>query len=285
MDRSRLSAITDEIGKTAADSIAFAKQYGLQFVELRSVPETRKEYAFLPEPDLKATAASFAANGLKVSFLNSSMLKFQFPGTETPRRQQETEERRAARQAAGAKRFENRAEELKRAINAAHIVGTDKLRVFTGTRVADPKSIFPRLADILGEMAFVADREKVTLLVENEGSCNVATSTELVDLMKLLPAKGIGINWDPQNELGHKVTPFPDGYNLLPKKRILNVQVKGKGVMPESDQTLDWLAIVRQLDKDGYKGKIGLETHIFDGTLIQAAHTSIREMIRIVEAV
>ena len=36
------------------------------------------------------------------------------------------------------------------------------------------------------------------------------------------------------------------------------------------------------LDKDGYKGKIGLETHLFDGTLIAAAHTSMEEIMRIV---
>src|SRR6266545_2105994 len=90
IDRSRISAITDEIGKTADDAIAFAKQYNLQWVELRSVPETRKEYAFLPEPELKAAAASFANAGLKVSFLNSSMLKFGWPGTEPVRRREET---------------------------------------------------------------------------------------------------------------------------------------------------------------------------------------------------
>src|SRR6266542_4216879 len=280
-DKTRLSAITDEIGKTSADAIEFAKQYNLQWVELRSVPETRKEYAFLPEPELKAAAASFANAGLKVSFLNSSMLKFGWPGTEPVRRREETEEKRAQRLAGEAKRFENRMQDLKRAIHAAHVLGVHKIRVFTGSRVADPASIYPRIADILGEMAFVAEKEKVNLLVENEGSCNVGTSSELAAIAKLLPSKAIGINWDPQNVLGLKEVPFPDGYALLPKKRLMNVQIKGKGVM-EGPQKLDWAAIIHALEKDGYKGKVGLETHIFDGTLIQASHTSIREILRIV---
>jgi sugar phosphate isomerase/epimerase len=157
--------------------------------------------------------------------------------------------------------------------------------VFTGMRVADPQRMMPRIADVLGAMAFVAEKEKVQLLVENEGACNVATSAELADLMKLLSSKAVGINWDPQNVIAHKEVAYPDGYNLLPKKRIGNVQIKGKGVMPESDQKLDWRAIMAAMNKDGYKGKFGLETHIFDGTLIPSAHISIKEILRMVDEV
>jgi sugar phosphate isomerase/epimerase len=52
--------------------------------------------------------------------------------------------------------------------------------------------------------------------------------------------------------------------------------------MPTSPEKLDWKAIMHAMDKDGYKGKIGLETHIFDGTLIEAAHVSMKEMMRII---
>ena len=97
-DRSRISAITDEIGKTPDDSIAFAKQYNLQWIELRNVPGG-KEYISLDEPSLKAAAASFKANGLKVSFLNSSLMKFAWPGIEPARRRQETEQAAAMRKA------------------------------------------------------------------------------------------------------------------------------------------------------------------------------------------
>ncbi|MFB3825587.1 MAG: sugar phosphate isomerase/epimerase family protein [Bryobacteraceae bacterium] len=282
IDRSCLSPITDEVGKTAADSIAFAKQYGLKWVELRSVPETRKEYAFLPEPEVKAAAAALGAAGLKVSFLNTGLLKFPWPGMTPVRRRQETPEAAARRQEAERVRFERRLEDLRTAIRAAHIFGVDKVRVFTGSRVAEPETALPRVAEIIGEMAQIAGREKIYLLVENEGSCNIASSAETAALMKLVPSKWVGINWDPQNTLGTKETPFPDGYNLLPKKRILNVQVKGRGIMPASTQKLDWKSIIQALERDGYTGKIGLETHIFDGTLIEASHISIKELIRLV---
>lgn len=285
IDRTSLSPITDEIGKTADDAVAFARHYGLEWVELRVVPETRKEYAFLPEPEVKAAAASLKRHGLRVSFLNSSLLKAAWPGTEPVRRRRETPEALAKRLAAGEARFNRRLEDLRTAIRNAHILGVDKIRVFTGARVADPRALFPRIADVLGEMAFVAEREKIHLAIENEGSCNIASSAELADILKALPSKWIGLNWDPQNTLGTREIPFPDGYEMLPKKRILNVQVKGRGIMPSSDQRLDWKAIIQALQRDNYKGKIGLETHIFDGTLIEASHVSIKELLRIVDEV
>jgi sugar phosphate isomerase/epimerase len=60
------------------------------------------------------------------------------------------------------------------------------------------------------------------------------------------------------------------------------VQIKGKGIMPASSQKLDWKAIFQALVRDDYEGKIGLETHIFDGTLIEASHISMKEILRIV---
>jgi sugar phosphate isomerase/epimerase len=69
---------------------------------------------------------------------------------------------------------------------------------------------------------------------------------------------------------------------VLPKKRMLNLQFKGKGIMDKSPEKLDWAAIVKALDKDGYEGELGLETHLFDGTLIAAAHESMETMMRIV---
>ena len=198
------------------------------------------------------------------------------------RKRQETPEAKAKREAAEKARFDRRMEDLKTAIRNAHILGVDKVRVFTGVRVAEPHTVFPRIAEVIGEMAYVAGKEKIYLAIENEGSCNVASSQELADILKMIPSKWVGLNWDPQNTLGTKEKPFPDGYNVLPRKRMLNVQIKGKGVMPASDQKLDWKAIMQALQKDGYAGKIGLETHIFDGTLIEAAHVSIKEILRIV---
>jgi sugar phosphate isomerase/epimerase len=281
-EKSRISAITDEIGKTTEESIAFAHQYGLQYVEIRNPPGNKKEYFMLGEAEIKADAARFATEGLKVSFVNTSLLKFAWPGTEPVRRRAEDGAAREKRLASEKARWDHRLDDLRSAIRCAQTMGCDKVRVFTGSRVEDPTTMYARIAETIGgELAAVAAKEKVYLLIENEGSQNVGTSAELAAAMKGIRSKWVGMNWDPHNAYG-KETSYPDGYALLPKSRLLNVQVKAKGVMPSSPEKEDWKAIMKALDKDGYKGRIGLETHIFDGTLIAAAHASMEEIMRIV---
>ena len=281
IDRSRLSAITDELAKTPDEAIDFAKRYRLQFLELRNVPRG-KEYAFLPEAEVKLAAAQFARNNVRISFLNSSLLKFQWPDTEPAKPRNETEAARAKRLETEAARFARRVEDLKTACNNCHILGVDLLRVFTGIRVAEPEKLTPRIVDVIGEMERVAAKEKIRLLIENEGSCNVATSAELAALLKQLPSKWIGANGDSLNGVGFGEKPFPEGYEALPRERILNVQVKGKQIL-EFPERMDWKPVFRRLEKDGYQGKIGLETHIFGEGQIAASHAAMQELVRIVE--
>jgi L-ribulose-5-phosphate 3-epimerase len=281
IDRSRISAISDEIGKTPQSAIDFAKQYDLQFLELRNVPGG-KEYSFLPEEDAKNAAADFARNGIRISFMNSSLLKFAWPGTEPARKRQESDQARVRRLQAESDRFARRMDDLRTAIRNCHILGVDLLRIFTGSRVAEPEKLYPRIVDVIGEMSLVAEKEKIHLLIENEGSCNIATSAELSKLLKLIPSKWVGINWDSLNGLSLHENPFPDGYQVLPKKRIRNVQIKGKTLL-DYPEKLDWKTIFRTLEKDGYQGKIGLETHIFGEGQIAASHSSMKEILRIVQ--
>jgi sugar phosphate isomerase/epimerase len=263
------------------EAIVFAHRYGLQFVEIRNPPGSRKEYFSLSEPEIKVDAVRFRNEGLKVSFVNTSLLKFGWPGSEPVRRRPEEPAAHEKRLASEKALWDRRMEDLRKALRCAQIMGADKVRVFTGSRVADPQTMFPRIAEALGEMALAAEKEKIYLLIENEGSQNVATSAELAGIMKVIGSRRVGMNWDPHNAYGRE-TSFPDGYALLPKKRLLNVQVKAKGVMPDSPEKEDWKAIMLALAKDGYQGKIALETHIFDGTLIAAAHKSMDEIMRIV---
>lgn len=280
--KANISAITDEIGKTQADAIAFAHQYGLQWVELRHVPETKKEFAFLTEPELKRWAAELAANKLKVSFLNTSLLKFTWPGMEPVRPPKETDEQRATRVAAEQKRWERRKDDVASAVAAANILGVDKIRVFTGTRVEHPETTYKQIVQVMEELAPIAEKNKVRLLIENENSQNIGTATEVKDIMSMLPSKTVGFNWDPQNALALKEVPWPDGYSVLPKDRMLNAQFKGKGLLDDSPEKLNWKAVLEAMQKDGYRGHIGLETHIFDATLIEKAHESMKNILHIV---
>ena len=274
--RAHISAITDEIGNTQADAIDFAQHYGLQWVELRNVPETKKEFAFLTEPELKRWATQLAVAKLKVSFLNTSLLKFTWPGLTPAKPRKETDDQRSTREALEQKKWERRREDTAAALRAANILGVDKVRVFTGERVANPETAYPLIVRTMEELIPLAEAARVHLLIENESTQNIGTSAETKAIMELLPSKTMGINWDPQNALALKEIPWPDGYAQVPKDRMLNAQFKAKGLIDDSPEKLNWKAIMEAMQKDNYRGQIGLETHIFDGTLIEKAHESMK---------
>jgi sugar phosphate isomerase/epimerase len=261
--KARISAITDEIGLTQADAIEFAKQYGLQWVELRNVPGSNRDFAFLTEPELKRFAAELAANKLKVSLLKTSLLKFAWPPDPD----------------ADAKRWERRRDDLARAIAAAQIFGVDKIRVFTGARLADPAMAYPAIVRTMEELIPLAENARIRLAIENEPSQNIGTCGELKAIMDLLPSKSVGFNWDPQNALALNETAWPTGYAQLPKARMLNVQIKVEGLSGGPRQ-INWRAVMEAIGRDGYQGEISLATEIFDGTFGKA-NDGIREVMHI----
>jgi sugar phosphate isomerase/epimerase len=282
--RSRIGALTDEIARTPQGAIEFLKQYGLRLAELREVPGGKGTYdEDLSETQLRAAAKEFQDARIRISFLDAGSMKYYLPGTEPPRRRPGSDEARAKRVAAEGAEFERRMDHIRKSIDAAKILGADKVRVFAFGRVAEPLALLPRIAQVLEPMVELAANEKIRLLVENEGSCNVATAAELAALMKLMPSKWIGVNWDITNGIGLKEVPFPDGYNLLPKNRIGNVHIKGRSVLDYPERQ-NWRAIFDTMTRDGYTGNFGLETHIFGDGQIQASHDSMKEILRILES-
>jgi len=268
--KSRISAITDEIGRTQDDAIVFARQNGLQWVELRTVPESKKEFAFLTEPELRRYSTELAANKLKVSLLKTSLLKFPWPQLSPSDRNFE----------ANQKRWDRRKEDLARAISAAQILGVDKIRIFTGARVADPSTAYPVIAQALEELIPAAENARVRLLIENEPSQNIGTCAELKAILDLLPSKTIGFNWDPQNALALHEASWPGGYAVLPKARMLNAQIKAEGLSGGPGQ-INWRAVMEAMQKDGFAGEISLATETFDGTF-EKTSDSLHDVFHIV---
>ncbi len=269
--KASISAITDEIGNTQAEAIDFAHHYGLTCVELRNIPETKKEVAKMTEPEAKAVAAELAAAKLKVTFLNTSLLKFNWPGLQPGAEVKPAEQ----------KRWDSRKEDVATALRAANILGVDKVRVFTGKRVEHPETTYKLIAQTMEELLPMAEKAKVHLLIENEYSQNIGNSAESRDIMAMLPSKWIGLNWDPGNAQFLKETPFPDGYALVPKDRILNIQFKAQNTLDGPDK-MDWKAVLEALEKDNYQHKLGLETHGNAAQRMEHAHASMEEMLRIV---
>lgn len=285
IDLSRISVLTDECANSPGEAIAFARQYGLKWVELRAVPGLRqgpRDYIYQPEADLMKAAQELKEARLKVSFLNTGLLKHWLPGTEPPALTRGTPEQIERRRSGEQKRYDERMADLKKALRAAEIFGVRKVRVFAFTRVPEPEKIWPEIVKHMEELAAEARPKGIDLLLENEASCNVATSAELAGIFKMVRAPNLGINWDPVNgaRFGSE---FPEGYAVLPKDRLGNVQMKARALIIGPD-FLDWKAIYAALERDKYKGQVGLETHVFDGTLIEKAHLSMKKIVELTGA-
>lgn len=283
LPRDRLSAITDEIGDSEASAFAFARHYGLQWIEVRLVPGTGDAYAELAPSALRQFRTRADDAGLRVSFLNTSILKWTLPGTEPLNRHRYPAAEWTSRAREDSLRLEKRADYVKRALEAAHILGVPIVRIFTFWRIAQPQPLYARIADLIAPLADLAAQEGVQLLIENESACNVATSAEIRQMLGLLPHPAIGLNWDPHNSLPYEPEPFPAGYSILPHQRLGNVQIKGESLLIHG-QILDWRSITETLRADGYRGHFGLETHFGPGEeRFQNAHASMRAILRFTE--
>ncbi len=283
---SHLSCINDEIGLTQEETLAFAKQYGIQWLEMRSAQTPGKlEYCeTLAESALRDLKAQLADHGLRVSVLDSSALKFTLPGTAAVNREEFYTRYFAELGFTDETLYRDRLDMLKRTIASAHALGARYIRIFSFWRVREPAQVFPRIAEVLAEMADIAQKENCRLLIENEGSTNVATSAEAAEMMRLVPSQGLGINWDPQNGIALEPDPFPGGYAMLPKDRIANVHVKAEGLQGPK-HPLDWGAIMHAMLKDGYAGKFSLETHRgHDAKNVKASRECIAKMIQLINA-
>jgi len=245
--KSSVAAITDEMGSTQTGAIAFAKRYALQWVVLRAVPETKREFALLSEPELMSYAAQLDANKLKVSLLKTSA---------------------------------TRKEDLAKGIAAARILGAGALAVPTGARVARPESVYPRIVQDVEALIPLAEAAKIRLAIENDSMQNVGTAAELKTIIALLPSKTIGFNWDPREARAVHETPWPTGYSLLPKARMLNVQVNAAG-LGGGPNRIDWRSILETMRKDGFRGEICLETGISGGDF-ENANDFIEDLLHIV---
>ena len=253
--RARVSAITDEVGATQSDAVAFARQYGLEWVELRNVPETKKEFALLSAAELRGYASELKENKLKVAMLRTSLLK---------------DDKRLAR----------RKDDFAAALAAASTLGTDRIGIFTGARTDNPPAALPGVAKAIAEFLSLAAAAKVRLVIGNDPARNVATAAEIRALMNLLPSPLVGFDWDPWNALSLGEAPWPDGYGQLPKTKMMGVKVKGDSI--EGSSALDWRAILNGLQKDNYQGPVTLATGRSQGAYINDANQMMGDLLHIV---
>ena len=281
----KLGSISDEWTPDLEKALQLMKGYGLSWVEIRTVWGVYNTEA--SPQQVKKIKSLVQQYGFKVSVVDTALYKCTLPGTEPL-----PGERHDYSPAQEKSLYAGQMDLLKRAIERAHELGTDKVRVFSFWRVANPERYYSRIADELSKAAELAKRSGIRVMLENESACNVATGHESAKILARVKASNFGANWDIGNGYPLGEASYPDGYNALPKDRIWHMHIKDMRCSPGSKSChtviagqgqVDLLGQLRALVRNGYQGTMSLEPEFQTKTIshLEGTERSMQGLLRI----
>jgi L-ribulose-5-phosphate 3-epimerase len=274
----RLCVVTDEISQDLARALDVCEDEGVSTVELRAV-----DGANIVSHDgdsLQKITAMIESRGFRVGSIASPFLKCHLHGDGDPQG--------ATHFAAPASREEQWGV-LERSFEVAHLFGAPLVRTFSFWRVPDPEAVRDEVAEVIAEAAKRTEEAGLTLGIENEHACNLATGAETRWVLDRVPSPALGVIWDPGNEAVMDSEPFPGGYEQV-RDRVVHVHLK------DADENGNWTKMgtgiidypgqFRALAEDGYAGLLSLETHyeVPDGGAERASRESLAEIREFCEA-
>jgi L-ribulose-5-phosphate 3-epimerase len=259
----RVAVINDEIGQDFEHVVDIvSREFGMQWIELRGM--WSKNVLNLDAKEIDQARQILEKAKLRVTDIASPVFKVDWPG--------------APRSKFAPKRdtfnadftFKQQDELLERSMEMAKAFNTDRVRIFDFWRLDDVTPYRAAMDDKLREAAEKAAKKNIILILENEHECNTATGEEAGRTLSAVKAKNFMVNWDPGNAAMRGETPYPDGYNKLPKDRIGHVHCKdvqnkpdgsGKQWAAMGHGLIDWVGQFRALKQQGYHFATSLETH------------------------
>jgi sugar phosphate isomerase/epimerase len=282
----KLGVITDEITQDLGQALDFIAHYSLSYCELRQL--WGKNIMSLSQADLERAKTLIDQRHMHVTEIASPIFKYNLP--EMPAKAGEVRDTFMAN-------FTDQDTEslLKKSFEIANFLGTPKVRVFSYWRVEDPEKAYPHVRAHLAKAAAMALQNKITLLLENEQTCNVATGKESGRMVRDVNSPGLRVMWDPANAVVLGEIPYPDGYRHV-RGLLENVHAKDVKKDPKTGEfhwlpvgagSVDWTGQCRALVKDGYHGTMSLETHYRrpDGNSVESSRESLEGLLKILKRV
>jgi L-ribulose-5-phosphate 3-epimerase len=249
----RLCIVTDEISQDLAHALDVCEDEEVSTVELRAVDGAN--IVSHDDDSLEKIKAMIDGRGFRVGSIASPFLKCHLHGDGDPQG--------ATHFAAPASREEQWGI-LERSFDVAHLFGAPLVRAFSFWRVQAPEDVREEVAGVIAEAAERTGAAGLTLGIENEHACNLATGAETRWVLDRVPSSALGVIWDPGNEAVMDFEPFPGGYEQV-RDRVLHVHLK------DADRDGNWTKMgtgiidypgqFRALAEDGYAGLLSLETH------------------------
>jgi L-ribulose-5-phosphate 3-epimerase len=234
----RLSVITDEIHPGLAHALDVCEELGIDTVELRTLGGVQVvEHS---DDQLAAVREELDRRGFRVCAIASPFLKCD--------------------------RGDEQDVVLDGTLRAAAALGAPIVRAFAYWREADPSAALPEAGRVLRDAAARADAAGVTLALENEHECNVATAAEARSALDLADAPELRLIWDPGNAamLDPQAWAGLGGLESI-VDRVAHVHLKDVSPAGEwariGDGIVDFRAQLDCLADAGYDGVLSFETH------------------------
>lgn len=256
----RVAVINDEISQDFGRACEVAaREFGMEWIELRGM--WKKNIVNLDEKEVGEAKRILEKYQLKVTDIASPLFKVDWPGA--PKSEFSESNSFGANFS-----LAQQDEVQERAIEMAKAFGTDRVRCFDFWRLKDQTPYRSAINDKLRDATVKAQKKGIILLLENEHACNTATAAEAAKVLSAVQSPSFMLNWDPGNAAAVGETPYPDGYNLLPKDRIGHCHCKD--VVRKGDKydwaamgagIIDWAGQFKALKRDGYHFAVSLETH------------------------
>ncbi len=258
----RLSVINDEITQDFEKACQIVSvDFGLRWIELRSMWD--KNVTELSAKQIEDARKILVEHKLRVTDIASPLFKTDWPGAPRSSQSETRDQFHADFDAAAQDKL------LDRCIRLCKSFDTDRIRCFDFWRLDDPKPYRAAINAKLRQAAERCAKEDLILLLENEMSCNTATGEESAAILQAIPNRNFMLNWDPGNAAAVGSTPYPTGYDLLPKERIGHCHCKD--VVRKADHKYDWAPVgggivdwvgqFEALRRDGFHYGVSLETH------------------------
>jgi sugar phosphate isomerase/epimerase len=257
-----LAVITDEITQDFEKACQIVSgDFGLHWIELRTA--WNKNVTELNAKELEDARKLLGEHKLRVTDIASPLFKTDWPGAPRSSQGEIHDQFRADFDASAQDKL------LDRCISLAKFFDTDRIRCFDYWRLDDQRPYREAINAKLRQAAERCAKDNIVVLLENEMSCNTATGEELAAVLKAIPDRNFMLNWDPGNAAAIGSTPYPTGYQLLPKNRIGHCHCKDVVRMPNHKYDwapvgggiVDWVGQFQALQRDGYHYALSLETH------------------------
>jgi L-ribulose-5-phosphate 3-epimerase len=259
----RVAVINDEIKQDFGRACEIAAQeFGMEWIELRGM--WNKNLLNLDAKEIGEARRILERYKLRVTDIASPLFKVDWKDAPkskySPKRDQFNADFT----------FDQQDEVLERCIELAKAFRTDRVRCFDFWRLDDPTPFRAAINQKLMDAAKKAGKNGITLVLENELACNTATGAEAAQLLNQISSPDFMLNWDAGNAAARGETPYPDGYNLLPKNRIGHCHCKDVAKKTDGSShewaamgrgVIDWVGQFQALKRDGYRYAVSLETH------------------------